>query len=753
MKKTLLTFTSLCILILAFCFSASAIKNYTFNTVDGTTISLYSESAAVTINVFGRPTCTNTERTIYNILSAGIDKKEGIKVNFIDIDKNSKETVEAFKNNNLYKSFTDNKISFSYCTDYTANTVMWDFADEADGYSSGSVTLPVVAYVDKDGNLLKTTLSLQSEEDIIHIIENKDFIDLTFNLSVKGTEKYDYAYEVLTKLNELRTSVNLPALVMDTELLEVAMQRAAECAVYYSHTRPDGKSCFTAFSKSGTLAENIAIGYKNPSDVMKGWTNSQGHYKNMTLRTVKSVGIGVFEASDGTLCWVQFFYSGDAEPYTASGDKEAVRTVAASFSKLRLSVGFKASAEHTNNPELFVKGDTAELRLINQNIGWSYSTPEVSLPEFYVKSENEDLLYIDENGVATVKGDVPFDVTLKITNKEQPECAFKITVTIGHKHNFDLISASCINNCHTDEYKCYICGEHKTEITHNFIKFVTPATEEQDGAYGTNCAGCGKVKESSPIPKIAEITVTNTDYTYNGKQKEPVFIIKDSQGKVLEENTDYTTGKTTDISSTGMECHWLRFKGNYKGYRQFTVFIRPAAPSKLKLKATATTITASWKNGSGAWETKVELLKGSKVVKTVFTYDNTVKFEKLSKNTKYTVRVTSVSAFNDVYSKKSPSAETATVSAPTLKIKAQKKKATLSWEKVKNADGYVIYMATSKNGKYKKITTVKKGSTVKYTKKKLKTGKKYYFKIKAFRTVGKKNIYSNYSSVKSVKIK
>ena len=96
------------------------------------------------------------------------------------------------------------------------------------------------------------------------------------------------------------------------------------------------------------------------------------------------------------------------------------------------------------------------------------------------------------------------------------------------------------------------------------------------------------------------------------------------------------------------------------------------------------------------------------------------------------------------------------INAPqSLKVsKAGTTKATLTWKKVKNATGYEVYRSDSKNGTYKKVTTISKAATVKYTDKKgLKKGKTYYYKVRAYNKVkGKKN-YSNYSSVKSVKLK
>ena len=77
MKKTLLTAALFFVLLSTLCFSATAVENVTFDTVEGGTTSLYAEDTAVTVNVFGSTTCTNTQHTLYNILSADIDKKDG----------------------------------------------------------------------------------------------------------------------------------------------------------------------------------------------------------------------------------------------------------------------------------------------------------------------------------------------------------------------------------------------------------------------------------------------------------------------------------------------------------------------------------------------------------------------------------------------------------------------------------------------------------------------------------------------------
>lgn len=102
-----------------------------------------------------------------------------------------------------------------------------------------------------------------------------------------------------------------------------------------------------------------------------------------------------------------------------------------------------------------------------------------------------------------------------------------------------------------------------------------------------------------------------------------------------------------------------------------------------------------------------------------------------------------------------PSAAPQKVKAPArvkkLKVKNKKKKSvTLSWKKVVGAKGYWLQYAINKKFKKKKSKFVKK---TKYTVKKLKRKKKYYFRVRAYKLDGKKKVYGKWSGVKKVKIK
>ena len=88
------------------------------------------------------------------------------------------------------------------------------------------------------------------------------------------------------------------------------------------------------------------------------------------------------------------------------------------------------------------------------------------------------------------------------------------------------------------------------------------------------------------------------------------------------------------------------------------------------------------------------------------------------------------------------------------KSKAKKGSVELTWSKAKGVKGYEIQLATDKKfKKNKKTATVKKRKTTKITVKKLKAKKKYYVRIRTYKTVNGKKVYSSWSKVKSVKTK
>ncbi|MBE6930205.1 MAG: hypothetical protein E7463_08000 [Ruminococcaceae bacterium] len=123
-----------------------------------------------------------------------------------------------------------------------------------------------------------------------------------------------YRAEVLRLVNEARAAEGKPALRLDDKACSAAQVRAAELITSFSHTRPDGRKCFTALDEAGATsapaAENIAAGYASPEAVVNGWLNSDGHRKNIMNGTYTAIGIGYVTGSSGSKYgsyWVQMF--------------------------------------------------------------------------------------------------------------------------------------------------------------------------------------------------------------------------------------------------------------------------------------------------------------------------------------------------------------------------------------------------------------------------------------------------------------
>ena len=72
----------------------------------------------------------------------------------------------------------------------------------------------------------------------------------------------------------------------------------------------------------------------------------------------------------------------------------------------------------------------------------------------------------------------------------------------------------------------------------------------------------------------------------------------------------------------------------------------------------------------------------------------------------------------------------------------------LTWKRISGANGYSIYRSTSKNSGYKRIKIIKSGKTTSYITAMPPEGKRYYYRIRAYRLVNGKRVAGDYSQAK-----
>lgn len=190
-------------------------------------------------------------------------------------------------------------------------------------------------------------------------------------------------------------------------------------------------------------------------------------------------------------------------------------------------------------------------------------------------------------------------------------------------------------------------------------------------------------------------------------------------------------------------------------------YTKPSATSKISYTSSTDSVKLSWNKVTGATGYRIYLYDNAKdkYVKVADTSKNsyTVKKKngkKLKPCVEYKFRVKAYIKKNGktYWSDSYKTVTTATKPAKSsLTVTSSKGKVNLSWKDVMGESGYQVYYSTKKDGKYKKLTSLK-ADKVKYSKK-LTKGKKYYFKVRAYKKAGGKTVYGSFSSVKSVKIK
>lgn len=125
------------------------------------------------------------------------------------------------------------------------------------------------------------------------------------------TNESKFAAEVVRLVNVERKNAGLQELKVQSQVQSAAQVRAKETEKSFSHTRPDGTSCFTALKESGAkytgAGENIAMGQKTPEMVMKSWMNSEGHRANILSNKFTTIGVGYYVNDSGTQYWTQMF--------------------------------------------------------------------------------------------------------------------------------------------------------------------------------------------------------------------------------------------------------------------------------------------------------------------------------------------------------------------------------------------------------------------------------------------------------------
>ena len=284
----------------------------------------------------------------------------------------------------------------------------------------------------------------------------------TVQVKVELQYRYDMTETMLPLINELRTGdsawywntdnttktvlKDLKPMTYDYGLEYTAMQRAAECALHYAHTRPDGTSCFAIYPSSGS-GENIAAGYMSVDEVFNnGWREEnqpyggQGHRRNLLGRNNLYIGIGCVYA-DGTFYWCQAI---GTRPTGASRKQLSGPAFLTASVSILISDRMTRLSAATDN--LWIdEGETIAVPEVSgRSGGWGNTSVTVLNPPW--KSSNSSVLAISNGkltGAAGGKAQLTLDLGGQLTLNAYVRCK-------THTFNGDT---------------CTVCGYNKTSTS------------------------------------------------------------------------------------------------------------------------------------------------------------------------------------------------------------------------------------------------------------------------------------------------
>lgn len=245
---------------------------------------------------------------------------------------------------------------------------------------------------------------------------------------------------------------------------------------------------------------------------------------------------------------------------------------------------------------------------------------------------------------------------------------------------------------------------------------------------------------------LATVTLAESSYIYTGELIEPEIIVTDNTS--LVRNKDYTVSYSNNVN-VGTAKATITGMGNYTGSITVTFKIQKKDGQIIASNKTVN-------QGSKAINIADSIVTDGKVTIT----SSAPKIVKISgykfipkSPGKATLTIRAKAGKN--YTAVAEQKITITVRPLNTKrftVKAGKNKADVSWTAAKSVTGYQVQYSTDSSMENAKAIKAN-GSSQNITLKKLMSKNNYYIRIRTFKKVGRKNYYSDWSSVKKITVK
>ena len=454
-------------------------------------------------------------------------------------------------------------------------------------------------------------------------METKADDDTIISVPITVQEEYDLAEDFYELLNQKRADAGKYKYILDDRLMDLAMERATQNCVYYSHksmtyntreyaalegTYVDEYGSYEDFFKGQLFQENIAEGLADAQSTYTVWHGSSGHNAvMMDSSNFKYCGVGVV-TYHGKREWVLVVSKAPVGNTIekVSGSRTNTRTVRAKtkyFSRKKVA----ALDEWVDNP-------------------FAFSDIE----------SGRDGYYIQQAGIFTFKNNNPELVDIDSMGRLKPKANGKGTFTVYYK-NIELCTVSVTAYHDEEETVTPTPSPKPTEPpkqTETAKPTSTPDPQPPKQTETTKPAEPPKQTEtakptSTPNPqppkqtettKPAEppkqtetakpvkpvsrkLTVKVKNVTYNGKAQKPAITVYAGKKKL---SSKYYTVSYKNNKNVGYGTVVVKGKGRYGKYSETAAFKINLKKTKLSsAKSTKRkTFTTTWKKtgGNSGWQ-------------------------------------------------------------------------------------------------------------------------------------------------------
>ena len=118
----------------------------------------------------------------------------------------------------------------------------------------------------------------------------------------RKTDDGFYARDVLNLVNQQRRAHGCQPLVVNMAISKAALAHSRDMGIngYFAHDTPSGVTPWARMEQAGyaaPAAENIAVGYRTPQEVVDGWIGSSAHRANILNCSYKATGVGYYDGA------------------------------------------------------------------------------------------------------------------------------------------------------------------------------------------------------------------------------------------------------------------------------------------------------------------------------------------------------------------------------------------------------------------------------------------------------------------------